>query len=93
MHQSYGPERLGSVAQEGKDVGFLLVEWLFQLVVFGIFFRVPLLNLQCGVDNAEYKYGCAHVEGPNNRVGDDTCGGNVADADEGEEEGEDKAHH
>ena len=62
LHGTHLPEHRRSVAQQLNPVGFAFVLLRLRLVILGVLLRVPLLHLQCGVDDAEDEYRRTDVE-------------------------------
>ena len=57
----------------------LVFHLLLHAVVFSVFLRIPLVHLQCGVDDAENENGRAHIQRPDDRVGDNALRSYIAD--------------
>ena len=92
LHGAHLPEHRRRVAQQLNPVGFAFVRLGLRLVVLGVLLRVPLLHLQCGVDDAEDEYSGADVERIDYGVGYDALLSLVGYADGCEEIGEEVAH-
>ena len=94
LHEADGPEGLGCVHEELDEAGLLLGlagGVLGYVVVFIVELRGPLLDLGHGVDDAEYEYGGAYVEGPDDRRRHYALGSSGLDADPGQQEWEHEA--
>ena len=91
LHEAHRPEGFRRTRQEAEDVDLLRLLLLRDAVVFGIELRRIFLHLHGGVDDAEDEDGRADVEGVDDRVGYHSLGGDVADAEGGEGEGEEVA--
>ena len=82
------------MAQERQPVAltrFFLLHGTIGAVVLGILCGCPLLDPRGSIDDAENQDGRTNIERPDHRIGDDTRGRGIGNAQGGEEEREDIA--